>query len=378
MPFRQFGLSPEILRAVHEMHYTIPTPIQEKAIPDVLQGKDLLGSAQTGTGKTAAFGLPLIERLREGEKYVQALIMVPTRELALQVSEEINSLKGEKRLRISAVYGGQSIEEQLRRLRSGIDIVVGTPGRIIDHLHRGSLKLNRLSYLVLDEADEMLDMGFIEDIEEILTHVNQDKRMMLFGATMPDRILGLVKKFMKKYERFVIKKDQLTTNLVDQIYFEVSNSGKFETLCRIVDIEESFYGLVFCRTKADVDDIAHKLLERGYSAEATVDTILRRMPDYVKYVTPQFSRTHINFQRVATVDTSNPFVSRDIPTLDESFVVIRFRSPKNIDFPYLLDMIHDSFMSRSNTIVVPGGKMSLAMEVILAPIMHELIENKKK
>ena len=247
----------------------MPTQIQEIIIPILLKKDvDIIGQAQTGTGKTAAFGLPLIERLKEGEKHVQALIMVPTRELALQVSEEINSLKGEKRLRISAVYGGQSIEEQLRRLRSGIDIVVGTPGRIIDHLHRGSLKLNRLSYLVLDEADEMLDMGFIEDIEEILTHVNQDKRMMLFGATMPDRILGLVKKFMKKYERFVIKKDQLTTNLVDQIYFEVSNSGKFETLCRIVDIEESFYGLVFCRTKADVDDIAHKLLERGYSAEA--------------------------------------------------------------------------------------------------------------
>ncbi|MBU2102119.1 MAG: DEAD/DEAH box helicase, partial [Candidatus Omnitrophica bacterium] len=217
--FRALGLSEQVLQALERKGFEEPTEIQEKVIPLLLKSEvDVVGQAQTGTGKTASFGLPLLERLKEGGRFVQALILVPTRELALQVSEEINSLKGHKRLQVVAIYGGQSIEQQLRRLREGVDIVVGTPGRIIDHIGRGSLKLKNVSYVVLDEADEMLNMGFIEDVEEILKHTGREKRMLLFGATMPDRILNLAKTYMRNYEVVNVHKSQLTTDLTEQIY----------------------------------------------------------------------------------------------------------------------------------------------------------------
>jgi ATP-dependent RNA helicase DeaD len=267
--FRNLGLSDNALRALEKKGFEEPTQIQEKTIPLFLKKNvDIIGQAQTGTGKTAAFGLPLIERLKEGLHDVQALILVPTRELALQVSEEINSLKEEKRLQIIAVYGGQSIEQQLWRLKKGVDIVVGTPGRILDHINRKSLKLKNISHLVLDEADEMLNMGFIDDVEEILKHTNLERRTLLFSATMPQSIINLAAKYMREYEIVRIQKEQLTTHLTEQIYFEVNPADKLEALCRIIDIEKVFYGLVFCRTKVDVDNLTNKLIERGYDAEA--------------------------------------------------------------------------------------------------------------
>jgi ATP-dependent RNA helicase DeaD len=229
---------------------------------------NIIAQAQTGTGKTAAFGLPLIELVDSDTKSVQALILVPTRELAIQVSEEINSLKGDKNLRIVPIYGGQSIDEQLRRLKKGVHIVVGTPGRIIDHLKRKTLKIDKIDHMILDEADEMLNMGFIEDMEEIMKHTNPDKRTSLFSATIPTKIRELAHKYMKGYQLLAIKKEQLVTKLTEQIYFEVKASDKFEALCRIIDIEEDFYGLVFCRTKSDVDAVTAHLLDRGYDAEA--------------------------------------------------------------------------------------------------------------
>jgi len=267
--FKKLGLSQNCLEALEKKGFEEPTLIQDKIIPLFL-GKDIdiIGQAQTGTGKTAAFGLPLIEKLKLGSRYPQALILAPTRELALQVAQEINSLKGNKNLQIAAVYGGQSIEEQLRRLHKGVDIVVGTPGRILDHLRRKSLNLATIEYLILDEADEMLNMGFIEDVEEILKHTNKNKRILLFSATMPERIVSLAKKYMKEYEIIRIKAEQPTVALTDQIYFEVQYADKLEALCRIVDVEHEFYGLVFCRTKIDVDELARKLIDRGYDAEA--------------------------------------------------------------------------------------------------------------
>lgn len=268
LAFKKFGLSQNVLEALKKKGFEEPTQIQEIIIPLFMKEEvDIVGQAQTGTGKTAAFGLPLIEKLKEGSRDVQALILTPTRELALQVSEEINSLKGNKNLQIVAIYGGQSIEQQLRRLRKGIDIVVGTPGRIIDHLGRKSLNLKNISYLILDEADEMLNMGFIDDVEEILKHTSGNKRILLFSATIPQRIVSLAEKYMKKYEVIRVQKEQLTVDLTDQIYFEVESSDKFEALCRIIDVEHEFYGLVFCRTKIDVDNIAQKLIDRGYDAE---------------------------------------------------------------------------------------------------------------
>jgi ATP-dependent RNA helicase DeaD len=267
--FKELGLSDVTLAALKKKGFEEPTPIQVQVIPLLLAGEvDIIGQAQTGTGKTAAFGLPLIEKLPEGQKHVQVIILVPTRELALQVSEEINSLKGAKRLNITAIYGGQSIDAQLDRLRRGVDIVVGTPGRVLDHLERKSLKLDKVSRLILDEADEMLDMGFIDDVEEIIRHTNPERKIMLFSATMPERIISLAKRYMKNYKVISAKTEQLTTALTEQIYFEVQERDKFEALCRIIDVEEGFYGLIFCRTKIDVDMISRKLMDRGYGAEA--------------------------------------------------------------------------------------------------------------
>ncbi|MCK6467979.1 MAG: DEAD/DEAH box helicase [Candidatus Brocadia sinica] len=267
--FRLLGLSESTLDALRKKGFEEPTPIQQKTIPVLLKGEvDIIGQAQTGTGKTAAFGLPILEGIKERAKAIQSLILVPTRELAIQVSEELNSYKGEKLLQIAPIYGGQSIEEQFRRLKKGIDVVVGTPGRILDHIKRKSLMLKNISYLVLDEADEMLNMGFIDDVEEIIKNTGSMKRMLLFSATMPEKIVSIAEKYMKEYEMIGVKKEQLTTNLTDQIYFEVAPSDKFDALCRIVDFEHEFYGLVFCRTKVDVDTVANKLIERGYDAEA--------------------------------------------------------------------------------------------------------------
>jgi len=266
--FNTFGLSAETLIIIRRKGFEEPTPIQEKIIPMILRGnKDVVGQAQTGTGKTAAFGLPIIELLREKSRNVQVLVLTPTRELAIQVAEEINSLKGKKRLNIVPIYGGQSIELQLRSLARGIDIVVGTPGRILDHVRRKTLRLDKISYLVLDEADEMLNMGFLEDVTAIMEKTAYEKRTMLFSATMPQEIMGVAKKYMGEYEIVRVGKGQLTVSQTDQIYFEVSRYDKFEALCRIIDIEEEFYGLVFCRTKNDVDNIANSLVERGYNAD---------------------------------------------------------------------------------------------------------------
>ncbi|NOS35362.1 MAG: DEAD/DEAH box helicase [Deltaproteobacteria bacterium] len=267
--FNDLGLSAEVLEAVNKKGFEEPTAIQALTIPVMLRDDtNIIAQAQTGTGKTAAFGLPLIEMINAEAKAVQALILAPTRELAVQVAEEINSLKGKKDLRIVPIYGGQSIVEQLRRLRRGVHIVVGTPGRIIDHLNRKTLKLGNIEHLILDEADEMLNMGFIEDMEEIMKHTNPDKRTLLFSATMPGKIKELARKYMEGYELIKVKKEQLTSNLTEQIYFEVKESDKFEALCRIIDIEDGFYGLVFCRTKSDVDSVVSHMTDRGYDAEA--------------------------------------------------------------------------------------------------------------
>ncbi|MDL1970702.1 MAG: DEAD/DEAH box helicase [Candidatus Desulfofervidaceae bacterium] len=267
--FKVLGLSESTLKALKKKGFKEPTPIQEKTIPVLLkEEKDIVGQAQTGTGKTAAFGIPIIEKMEENSKVVQALILVPTRELAIQVSEEINSLRGDKKVQVLPVYGGQSIDQQLRRLKKGVDVVVGTPGRILDHIGRKSLNLKNISFLVLDEADEMLNMGFIDDVEEILKSTSAEKRMLLFSATMPEAIVRIAKKYMRNYEIITVKREQLTTSLTDQIYFEVSALDKFEALCRIIDMEEEFYGLIFCRTKVDVDKIANRLIDRGYEADA--------------------------------------------------------------------------------------------------------------
>ncbi len=268
--FKSLGLSDETLEALRLKGFTEPTPIQQLTIPRLLEGKnDVIGQAQTGTGKTAAFGLPIVELLDPRSKNVGALILTPTRELALQVCEEIESLKGTKRLKICSIYGGISYRRQMEDLASYPHIVVGTPGRILDHLERGTLKINSLQFFVLDEADEMLNMGFIEDIEKILSQTNDDKRMLFFSATMPETILNLARSFMKNMEIIRVAKKELITQLTRQIYYYLRNKDqKLAALRRIIDAANDFYGLVFCRTKSDADELALQLAEKGYPAEA--------------------------------------------------------------------------------------------------------------
>jgi ATP-dependent RNA helicase DeaD len=266
--FAELGLSAQTIAALEAKGFEEPTKIQAACIPLLLKDQvDVIGQAQTGTGKTAAFGLPILEIVDPDAYQVQALILAPTRELAVQNAEEINSLKGNRRLEIAAVYGGASMDLQLRKLRRGVHVVVGTPGRILDHLRRGSLNLEHLKFVVLDEADEMLDMGFVDDIEEVLKQTPDEKRMLCFSATMPAPIKRLAEKFMREPEYVKIQQDAVTSNLTDQIYFEVREGDKFEALTRIIDMEEDFYGIVFCRTKVQCDELGQKLCARGYDAE---------------------------------------------------------------------------------------------------------------
>ena len=266
--FAALGLSEKTIKALAKKGFEEPSPIQALTIPVLLKGeKDVVGQAQTGTGKTAAFGLPILEMIDKSNGNVRAIVLAPTRELAIQVAEEINSFANGRKLKIVPVYGGQSIELQIRQLKKGVDIVVGTPGRVQDLIDRKVLKLDKLEYFILDEADEMLNMGFVEDIEKILESTNKDKRMLFFSATMPKEILKIAENHMRKdYEILKVEAKELTTNLTDQIYFEVKQKDKFEALCRIIDLEPDFYGIVFCRTKNDVNELTGKLNDRGYDA----------------------------------------------------------------------------------------------------------------
>jgi len=268
--FPDLGLSDLALEAISKKGFEEPTEIQAKVIPLLLESsRDVIAQAQTGTGKTATFGLVFTDRLTPRKsKAPQAVVLAPTRELAVQVSEELNSLKGAKNFSIVPIYGGQSWGLQRKHLMAGVDIVVGTPGRIMDHLEKGTLKLDEVDYFVLDEADEMLNMGFIEDIEVILSHTKPERQTLLFSATMPRRISDLAKKYMKDPVSIKTEADRITNNAVDQIYFEVSPRDKFEALCRIIDMEEDFYGIIFCRTKIDSDEVNKHLCDRGYRSEA--------------------------------------------------------------------------------------------------------------
>jgi ATP-dependent RNA helicase DeaD len=267
--FKDLGLSDIILKALDKKGFEKPSQIQAETIPVMLSDeRDVIGQAQTGTGKTAAFGLPILDKLEPTRDHIQALVLTPTRELTIQVSDELHSLKGEKNLRITPIYGGQSIDKQIAQLRKPNDIIVGTPGRLIDHINRKRIDLSHIKYVVLDEADEMLKSGFVEDIEIILEKTNVDRKTLLFSATMPPAIKNIAQNYMKDYVTIKAKKSTLATTLTEQIYFEVRESDKLEALCRIIDVEEDFYGLIFCRTKRDVDTIAERLGHRGYEAEA--------------------------------------------------------------------------------------------------------------
>ncbi len=265
--FAELNLSAGLLKAIADMGFEEPTPIQEQTIPAALAGRDIIGQAQTGTGKTASFAVPVIEKKTAGSK-PYALILEPTRELAIQVAEEIGRLSKFKSRSVLTVYGGSSLERQVKALRSGVNIVVGTPGRVLDHLNRKTLVLSEISIVVLDEADEMLDMGFIEDIEKILELTPATRQMMLYSATMAPAIAKIAKKHMKDPLKIAINLKDIVAPKIAQVFYEVAQRDKTEVLTRLLDVESPELTLVFCHTKREVDDVAASLRTLGYNAGA--------------------------------------------------------------------------------------------------------------
>lgn len=267
--FKDLNLSEDMLKAIEKKGFEKPTPIQELTIPRLLsENINIVARARTGTGKTAAFALPLIQKITQDQGFVQALVLVPTRELALQVGKEINSFVLKDFPRTLTVYGGASMGTQLYELKNGVEIVVGTPGRVQDHLERGSLDISKIKYFILDEADEMLNMGFVEDIENIFEKANKEAQILMFSATMPKPILKIASDFMGNYEVIEEENNEELPILQEQFFWMVSEKDKIEALSRLIDISEDFYALVFCQTKIDTDEVAKALEQRHYQVAA--------------------------------------------------------------------------------------------------------------
>ena len=265
--FEDLGLCPEIMKAVKNMGFEEASPIQAKAIPAMMEGKDIIGQAQTGTGKTSAFGIPLLEKIDPKNKKLQAIVLCPTRELAIQVAEEIRNLaKYMHAIKVLPIYGGQEIVKQIRSLKSGTQLIIGTPGRVMDHMRRKTVKMENIHTVVLDEADEMLNMGFREDIETILEGVPEERQTVLFSATMPKPILDITKRFQKNAELIKVTKKELTVPNIEQFYYEVKPKNKEEVLSRLLDIYNPKLSVIFCNTKKQVDLLVNGLLGRGYFA----------------------------------------------------------------------------------------------------------------
>ena len=266
--FEELQLDDRIIRAITEMGFEEASPIQAQAIPVVLEGRDMIGQAQTGTGKTAAFGLPLLQKVDSKVKKLQAIVLLPTRELAIQVAEELRRFaKFMHGIKVLPVYGGQDIVRQIRALKDGTQIVVGTPGRVMDHMRRKTVKMDHVHTVVLDEADEMLNMGFLEDMETILSQLPEERQTLMFSATMPQAIADIAKKFQKDPVTVRVIKKELTVPKVTQYYYEVKPKNKVEVMCRLLDMYSPKLSIVFCNTKRQVDELVQALQGRGYFAE---------------------------------------------------------------------------------------------------------------
>ena len=274
--FKDLGLSKEALEAIGALGYEEPTPIQAGTIPLLLEGRDVLAQAQTGTGKTAAFALPIVERIDVKRRAVQALVLAPTRELAVQDSDQVHALGRTRGIAVLPIYGGQAYDRQLRGLRAGAQVVVGTPGRIMDHIRRGTLDLQHVRTVVLDEADEMLDMGFVEDIEFILEQVPEERQIALFSATVPRRIEALARRYQRDPARVSIAAETRTAPQTRQFYLETPQRAKVEAVTRILDLESPQSAIIFCRTKREVDELAETLQGRGYTVSAIHGDINQR------------------------------------------------------------------------------------------------------
>lgn len=325
LSFKDLNLSPEVQKAITDMGFEEATPIQSQSISHILDGKDLIGQAQTGTGKTCAFGIPAIEMIQPEIESIQVLVLCPTRELAIQSSEELKSvLKYKDGIRILPVYGGQPIDRQIMALRKRPQIIIGTPGRVMDHMRRRTLKLENLKMIVLDEADEMLNMGFREDIDTILEKVPEDRQTILFSATMSREILDITKKYQKNPIHIKVTHKELTVSNIQQYYLEVKEAAKLEVLSRLVDTNEFKLSLVFCNTKRKVDELTSSLQSRGFAAEALHGDMRQEQRDKVMTM---FRKGNIDIliatdvaARGIDVDDVEAVFNYDLPNDEEYYV----------------------------------------------------------
>ena len=323
--FEDLNLDAKILRAVTDMGFEAASPIQGQSIPLELEGLDIIGQAQTGTGKTAAFGIRLLQKVDPKSKKLQAIILCPTRELAIQVSEEIRRLaKYMHGVKVLPIYGGQEIGRQIRSLKDGIQVIIGTPGRVMDHMRRKTLKLEHVHTVVLDEADEMLNMGFLEDMETILSELPEERQTVMFSATMPPAIAEIAKKFQKDPEIVKVVKKELTVPKVTQYYYEVKPKTKVEVMCRLLDMYDPKLSIVFCNTKRQVDDLVQELQGRGYFAEGLHGDLKQMQRDRVMN-SFRNGRTDILIAtdvaaRGIDVDDVEAVFNYDIPQDDEYYV----------------------------------------------------------
>ena len=266
--FKKLGIADRLLASINDLGFELPSPIQEQAIPLALQGEDIVGLSQTGSGKTAAFSLPMLQNIELGFKNPQALVLCPTRELAVQVAEEIQRLASHlEHFYATPIYGGAPIDRQIKALKKGVHVVVGTPGRIIDHLKRKTLKLDSISMVILDEADRMLDMGFRDEMEEILDSLPEDRQTLFFSATMNKSVTNLIKAYSRDAKTINIKTSTVTVESIDQSYYEVRNRSKIEVLSRLLDMQFNSKGIIFCNTKQMVEEVSETLTYRGYMAD---------------------------------------------------------------------------------------------------------------
>lgn len=323
--FEDLNLDAKILRAVTDMGFEAASPIQAQSIPLELEGLDIIGQAQTGTGKTAAFGIPLLQKVDPKNKKLQAIILCPTRELAIQVSDEIRRLaKYMHAVKVLPIYGGQEIGRQIRSLKDGVQVIIGTPGRVMDHMRRKTLKLDHVHTVVLDEADEMLNMGFLEDMETILSELPEERQTVMFSATMPPAIAEIAKKFQKDPEIVKVVKKELTVPKVTQYYYEVKPKTKVEVMCRLLDMYDPKLTIVFCNTKRQVDDLVQELQGRGYFAEGLHGDLKQMQRDRVMN-SFRNGRTDILIAtdvaaRGIDVDDVEAVFNYDIPQDDEYYV----------------------------------------------------------
>jgi hypothetical protein len=320
--FDDFNLSKEILKAILEMGFEEPSPIQKQAIPTMLNGEDVVGQAQTGTGKTAAFGIPIVERVNRNLKEVQCMVLCPTRELSIQVAGEISNLSKYKKISVVPIYGGQPIERQIRFLKNGVQVVVGTPGRVIDHIKRKTLKTENIKTFVLDEADEMFDMGFREDIEKVISFLPYERQTTFFSATMNPEMMDFAARYQKEPRFIKVVPKELTVPKVTQYYFALKNNMKLEILSRILDVQNPKLTVVFCNTKKMVDELTAGLQSRGYFADSLHGDLKQIQRDGV-----------MNKFRNSTIDilVATDVAARGID-VDDVDLVINYDMPQDVEY----------------------------------------------